>query len=133
MGANFLESAAQVSSVLASLSIIFAIVAYRREIRGQNLQSLFYMHQYLAKDDFADARRICRTRATMAWSPSLPSIRALSSGASASAALRSVRVSTASLSRAARAAAGSSRSVPGSIRSSGRWCWSATAASTSRR
>jgi hypothetical protein len=62
MGANFLESAAQVSSVLASLSIIFAIVAYRREIRGQNLQSLFYMHQYLAKDDFADARRICRTR-----------------------------------------------------------------------
>lgn len=57
-----LQTAAQASTVLASLTIIFAVVAYRREIRGQNLAGLFYLHQYLAKDTFADARRISLTR-----------------------------------------------------------------------
>ena len=57
-----LQAAAQVSTVLASLTIIFAIVAYRREIRGQNLAGLFYLHQYLAQDHFAEARRVSRTR-----------------------------------------------------------------------
>jgi hypothetical protein len=53
-----LQTAAQASTVLASLTIIFAVIAYRREIRGQNLAGLFYLHQYLAKDSFAEARRI---------------------------------------------------------------------------
>lgn len=57
-----LQTAAQASTVLASITIIFAIVAYRREIRGQNLAGLFYLHQYLAKDSFADARRVSLTR-----------------------------------------------------------------------
>jgi hypothetical protein len=57
-----LHIAVQVSSVLASVTIIFAIFAYRREIRGQNLAGLFYLHQYLARDQFADARRVSFTR-----------------------------------------------------------------------
>jgi hypothetical protein len=57
-----LQTLAQASSVLASLTIIFAIFAYRREIRGQNLAGLFYLHQYLARDQFADARRVSLTR-----------------------------------------------------------------------
>jgi len=57
-----LQTLAQASSVLASLTIIFAIFAYRREIRGQNLAGLFYLHQYLARDQFADARRVSFTR-----------------------------------------------------------------------
>jgi hypothetical protein len=57
-----LQNAAQASTVLASLTIIFAVIAYRREIRGQNLAGLFYLHQYLAKDQFADARRVSFTR-----------------------------------------------------------------------
>jgi hypothetical protein len=57
-----LETAAQATSVLASLTIVLAIVAYRREIRGQNIEGLFYLHQYLAKDHFAEARRVALTR-----------------------------------------------------------------------
>ncbi len=57
-----LQTAAQASTVLASLTIIFAVIAYRREIRGQNLAGLFYLHQYLAKDSFAEARRVSLTR-----------------------------------------------------------------------
>lgn len=57
-----LHIAVQVSSVLASLTIIFAIFAYRREIRGQNLAGLFYLHQYLARDRFAEARRVSLTK-----------------------------------------------------------------------
>jgi hypothetical protein len=57
-----LHIAVQVSSVLASVTIIFAIFAYRREIRGQNLAGLFYLHQYLARDQFAEARRVSLTR-----------------------------------------------------------------------
>jgi hypothetical protein len=57
-----LQNAAQIATVLASMSIIFAVVAYRREIRGQNLQGLFYLHQYLAQEHFAEARRISLTR-----------------------------------------------------------------------
>ncbi len=57
-----LDTVAQASSVLASLTIVFAVFAYRREIRGQNLAGLFYLHQYLAKDTFAEARRVSLTR-----------------------------------------------------------------------
>jgi hypothetical protein len=57
-----LDTAAQASSILASLTIVFAVFAYRREIRGQNLAGLFYLHQYLAKDTFAEARRVSLTR-----------------------------------------------------------------------
>ena len=57
-----LQTLAQASSVLASATIIFAIFAYRREIRGQNLAGLFYLHQYLSRDQFADARRVSLTR-----------------------------------------------------------------------
>jgi hypothetical protein len=57
-----LQTLAQASSVLASATIIFAVFAYRREIRGQNLAGLFYLHQDLAKDQFADARRVSLTR-----------------------------------------------------------------------
>lgn len=57
-----LDIAAQLSSVLASITIVFAIFAYRREVRGQNLTGLFYLHQYLAQPRFADARRATRTR-----------------------------------------------------------------------
>jgi hypothetical protein len=56
-----LDTIAQVTTIVASLGLIIAIVSLAREIRTQNLQSLFYLHQYLAQDEFSEARRLVRT------------------------------------------------------------------------
>lgn len=57
-----LSALAELGSALAGISVFFAVIQLTREMRSENLQSLFYLHQYLAQGDFSAARHIVRTR-----------------------------------------------------------------------
>lgn len=57
-----LHAFADVGQMLSGFALLIAVIALIREMRSQNLQSLFYLHQYLAQDDFSEARRRVRTR-----------------------------------------------------------------------
>lgn len=58
---EYLNIAAQLGTALAGFSLIFVVIQLTREMRGQNLQSLFYLHQYLSQDEFSIARHLIRT------------------------------------------------------------------------
>ena len=59
---DYLSTGAQIGTILTGLTIFFALVRLTREIRVQNLQSLFYLHQYLSQIDFGKARKAVRTK-----------------------------------------------------------------------
>lgn len=52
---------ADVATFFASISILVTIAQMRRELRTQNLNSLFYVHEYLSQEDFSRARKRIRT------------------------------------------------------------------------
>lgn len=56
-----LTTFAELGSALAGFSVFFAVWQLTKEMRGQNLQSLFYLHEYLAQEAFSSARRLVRT------------------------------------------------------------------------
>ena len=56
-----LQTLADLGSVVGSFSLIIAAIALIREMRTQNLQNLFYLHQYLSQDELSNARRRVRT------------------------------------------------------------------------
>lgn len=57
-----LQTLADVGSTIGGISLVIAVIALIRELRAQNLQNLFYLHQYLAQDAFSVARQVVRTR-----------------------------------------------------------------------
>lgn len=61
MTMEYLNIAAQVASILTGLSLIVFVFQLTKEMRGQNLQALFYLHQYLSQDEFSLARYKNRT------------------------------------------------------------------------
>lgn len=52
---------AQISEVIASIGILIAVVSLTKEIRSQNLNNFFYLHEYLSQMDFSSARKHVRT------------------------------------------------------------------------
>lgn len=56
-----LESAAQWATIITSISILIAMIQLLREARAQNLQSFFYLHEYLSQNELGDCRRTVRT------------------------------------------------------------------------
>ena len=57
-----LSDAAQLATVVTSISILIALVQLIREMRAQNMKSFFYLHEYLSQSEFGDSRREVRTR-----------------------------------------------------------------------
>lgn len=53
---------ATILQLISALAIVVAVVQLTKEIRASNLQSLFYLHQYLAQDTFGSARLLVRTQ-----------------------------------------------------------------------
>ena len=53
--------AADIATVIASVSIVIALVQLVREMQGQNAEAFFYLHEYLAQDQFGEARKKVRT------------------------------------------------------------------------
>jgi hypothetical protein len=62
MDLTWLEVGAQIGEIITGLSIVVLILSFRNELKSQRLQSLLYLHQYLAQDDLSAARRAVRTR-----------------------------------------------------------------------
>ncbi|MFT3714643.1 MAG: hypothetical protein QM774_01465 [Gordonia sp. (in: high G+C Gram-positive bacteria)] len=56
-----LNTLAQISTALGGFSIMIAMFALLKERRTENLANLFYLHQYLAQEEFSAARRRVRT------------------------------------------------------------------------
>ncbi len=54
------EVAANIATVITGLSIIIALIQLVRESRKQNIEAFFYLHEYLSKDEFSDARKRVR-------------------------------------------------------------------------
>jgi hypothetical protein len=50
-----------ITNIFSSIAVLIAIVQFTREIRTQNHQSFFYLHEYLSQDVFSVARRNIRT------------------------------------------------------------------------
>lgn len=57
-----LQTLADLGSAIGGIGLLIAVVALVKQLRAQNLQSLFYLHQYLAQDAFSAARQRVRTR-----------------------------------------------------------------------
>lgn len=55
------EVAGNIGLTIAGISLFFAVMQLTREIRNQNMQSLFYLHQYLAQDEASAAFHHVRT------------------------------------------------------------------------
>ena len=55
------EIAADVATVVTSISLVFAIVQLIREKGNENTASFFYMHKYLSQEQFSLARKKVRT------------------------------------------------------------------------
>lgn len=58
---QFLSILAQFATVLTGASIFFAMLQLSREFRVHNLQSLFYLHQYLSQIELGRSRKRVRT------------------------------------------------------------------------
>lgn len=48
--------------LISALAIVVAVAQLTREVRASSVQSLFYLHQYLAQDTFSHARKVVRTQ-----------------------------------------------------------------------
>lgn len=48
--------------LISALAIVVAVIQLTREVRSSSVQSLFYLHQYLAQDTFSHARKVVRTQ-----------------------------------------------------------------------
>lgn len=55
------ELAANIATVITSISIFFAMLQLVKEMRKESWEALFYLHQYLSQDQFGEARKKVRT------------------------------------------------------------------------
>ena len=55
------DIAANIATVITSVSIFIALVQVLREVKGQDAQAFFYLHEYLSQNEFSDARKKLRT------------------------------------------------------------------------
>lgn len=55
------EIAADVATVITSISLIIAIIQLIREKGNENTESFFYLHKYLSQEQFSTARKRIRT------------------------------------------------------------------------
>jgi hypothetical protein len=55
------ELLANVTEIVASLSLIAVVIQLIRDKRTQNLEAFFYLHGYLAQDELSVARKKVRT------------------------------------------------------------------------
>lgn len=51
-----------IATIVAAISATIAVFALWRQIRQQNLQSFYYIHQYLSLEEFRSARHLLRTK-----------------------------------------------------------------------
>jgi uncharacterized protein with von Willebrand factor type A (vWA) domain len=47
--------------VITSMTVFIAVVQLIRQIKTENAQSFFYMHQYLSQEEFSTARKFVRS------------------------------------------------------------------------
>lgn len=50
----------QLASILTGISVIFVALQFIKSVKSQNLQSFFYIHQYLSNNTFGKARHTVR-------------------------------------------------------------------------
>ena len=55
------ELAANIATVITSISIFFAMLQLVKEMRKESWEAFFYLHQYLSQDQFGEARKKVRT------------------------------------------------------------------------
>ena len=55
------ELAANMATVITSISIFFAMLQLVKEMRKESWEAFFYLHQYLSQDQFGEARKKVRT------------------------------------------------------------------------
>lgn len=53
---------ADIANIVASVSVFIAVISLAKEIKNQNIQSFFYLHEYLSQDHFSEARRQVRKK-----------------------------------------------------------------------
>ena len=57
------EIAANIATIVTSISLIFTVVQLIREKGDENTASFFYLHKYLSQEQFSAARKkICAPR-----------------------------------------------------------------------
>jgi hypothetical protein len=56
------EVAANIATVITSLSLIVVVIQLLREMKSQSIQSFYYLHQYLSQEEFRKARVVVRTK-----------------------------------------------------------------------
>ena len=52
------ELAANMATVITSISIFFAMLQLVKEMRKESWEAFFYLHQYLSQDQFGENRVI---------------------------------------------------------------------------
>lgn len=57
---EYLQIAEQIANILVGFSLIILVLQFSKDTKGQNFQALFYLHQYLAQDEFGYARYMVR-------------------------------------------------------------------------
>ena len=55
------QIAAEIAEVVASISIVIALLQFGKEISESRWQSFFYLHDYISQSQFSDARKAVRT------------------------------------------------------------------------
>lgn len=58
---NILTIGVQVSTILTSITVFVMILQLRSDTKDQDLQYLFYLHEYLSNSEFTGARHLVRT------------------------------------------------------------------------
>jgi hypothetical protein len=59
---EYLSILAQIGTALTGFTLIIFVIQLIKEMRNQNFQALFYLHQYLSQDEFSVSRHLSRTK-----------------------------------------------------------------------